>query len=562
MSAEARGARSGGEILAAALVRNGVTRAFCVPGESYLALLDALYDTPIKLTLCRNEGGAAMAAEAWGKLTGRPGIVMATRGPGAANASGGLHVGRQDSTPMILLLGQVARRWRHREAFQEIDFKAFFGEVAKWVAEIDDAARIPEYLSRAFHEATAGRPGPVVLGLPEDMLRERVVAADAEPFVEVETWPGLTQMARLQKLLWAAQRPLVVVGGSRWSEAAVAALTRFAERFDLPVACSFRRQALFDNEHRNYAGDLGIGPNPELVRRLAAADLLVLVGGRMSEIASSGYRHVAIPEPAQALVHVHPGAEELGRLYRPTLAINASPTAFAAMVEGLEPPVSIAWREATRAANAAYRAWSAPLANPGPVQLAEIVAWLRQRLPDDAIIANGAGNYAGWIHRFFRFRRYGTQLAPTSGTMGYGLPAAVAAKLFDPGRIVVCFAGDGCLQMSVQEFATAVQEGAAVIVVVVNNGIHGTIRMHQERDYPGRVIATDLVDPDFAALARAFGGHGERVETTADFAPAFERALESGKPAILELMVPAEAIAPGRTLSGIRAAAAATHPPG
>lgn len=544
--------RTGGQILADALVANGVDQAFCVPGESYLALLDALYDAPVRVTVCRNEGGAAMAAEAWGKLSGRPGIVMATRGPGATNASGGLHVGRQDSTPMILLLGQVARRWRDREAFQEIDFKAFFGEVAKWVAEIDDPARIPEYVSRAFHEATSGRPGPVVLGLPEDMLRESAAVVDPRPWSEVETWPGLTQMAQLQKLLWAARAPLVVLGGSRWNAAAVQSVRRFAERFELPVACSFRRQTLFDNDHPNYAGEVGISPNPALAERLRQADLLLLVGGRMSEMASSSYGHIAIPEPRQTLVHVHPGAEELGRLYRPTLAINASPTAFAAALEGVQQPNAIPWAGDAEKAHAAYRGWIAPVENPGPVQLSRIIAWLRDRLPEDAIITNGAGNYAGWVHRFFRYRRLGTQLAPTSGTMGYGLPAAIAAKLRHPERIVVCFAGDGCFQMNAQEFATAVQERAALIVVLVNNGIHGTIRMHQERDYPGRHIATDLVDPDFAALARACGGHGETVSSTEDFAPAFERALASGKPAIIDLAFSPEAITPTRTMTQIR----------
>jgi len=544
--------RTGGRILADALERNGVTRAFCVPGESYLALLDALYESPINVTTCRQEGGAAMAAEAWGKLTGRPGIVMATRGPGATNASAGLHIGRQDSTAMILLLGQVARHMREREAFQEINIRAFFGEVSKWVAEIDRAERIPEFVSRAFHEATSGRPGPVVLGLPEDMLREEAVVTDAEPWVQVETYPGLTQMARLQKMLWAAQRPLAILGGPRWSEGAVAGMRRFAERFDLPVACSFRRQTLFDNEHPNYAGDFGLGANPALAKRLRDADLVLLIGGRMSEMPSGGYSHIAIPEPGQTLVHVHPGAEELGRVYRPTLAINASPTAFVSALEGLEPPSEISWREETRQANAAFRAWTAPLKNPGPVQLSEIVAWLRDRLPDDAVIANGAGNYSGWVHRFFRYRRFGTQLAPTSGSMGYGMPAAIAAKLENPNRTVVAFAGDGCFQMTSQEFATAVQEKAAIVVIIVNNGIHGTIRMHQERDYPDRHIATDLVDPDFAALARAHGGHGETVTRTEDFAAAFNNALHAGKPAIIDLNFDPEAITPTRTMSEIR----------
>lgn len=544
--------RTGGEILAAQLRLNGVERAFCVPGESYLALLDALYDTDVKVTTCRQEGGAAMAAEAWGKLTGRPGIAMVTRGPGATNASAGLHVARQDSTPMILLVGQVGRHMRHREAFQEIDFRAFFGEVAKWTAEIDDAARIPEFVSRAFYEATSGRPGPVVLGLPEDMLRDTAEVADAEPWVQVETYPGLTQMAQLQKLLWSAKRPFVILGGSRWSEAAVGAVQRFAERFDLPVGTSLRRQMLFDHEHPNFAGDVGIGINPALAKRVREADVLLLVGGRMSEMPSSGYSLLAIPEPAQTLVHVHPGAEELARVYRPDLAINASPTAFAAALEGLQPPNAIGWSAETRAANEAYRAWSKPVTNPGPVQMSEVVAWLDERLPDDSILTAGAGNYTSWPQRFYRFRRYGTQLAPTSGSMGYGLPAAIAAKLRHPDRFVVCFAGDGCFQMTSQEFATAIQTGAAVIVVLVNNGIHGTIRMHQERDYPGRHIATSLAPLDFAAIARAYGGHGETVTRTEEFAPAFDRAAASGLPAIIDVKFDPEAITPTRTMSQIR----------
>ena len=544
--------RTGGQILADALVRNGVERAFCVPGESYLALLDALYQSPVAVNVFRQEGGAAMAAEAWGKLTGRPGIVMATRGPGATNASAGLHVGRQDSTPMILLLGQVARRMRGREAFQEIDAKNFFGEVAKWVEEIDSPQRIPEIVSRAFHQATSGRPGPVVLSLPEDVLRESAVVADAEPWAPVEASPDRRQMATLRDLLAAAKRPFVILGGSRWSEDAVAGVRRFAERFDLPVGCSLRRQMLFDHDHPNYAGDVGIGVNPALAQRIRQADVLLLIGGRMSEMASSGYTLIESPEPRQKLIHVHPGAEELGRVYRPTLAINASPTLFVAALDDLAPPDGFAWSAETRAANAAFRAWSTPTANVGPVQLGEVVTWLRGRLPNDAIVANGAGNYSGWVHRFFRFRGFGTQLAPTSGTMGYGLPAAIAAKLKFPERVVVAFAGDGCFQLTSQEFATAVQYQAAVIVVVVNNGVHGTIRMHQERDYPGRIIATDLVNPDFAALARAYGGHGETVASTEEFAPAFERAVASHKPAIIEVKFDSEAISTSTTLSAIR----------
>ena len=544
--------RTGGQILADALVRNGVERAFCVPGESYLALLDALYQSPVAVNVFRQEGGAAMAAEAWGKLTGRPGIVMATRGPGGANASAGLHIGRQDSTPMILLLGQVARHMRGREAFQEIDAKNFFGEVAKWVEEIDSPQRIPEIVSRAFHQATSGRPGPVVLSLPEDMLRESAVVGDAEPWTPIEAAPDPRQMAALRDLLAAAEQPFVILGGSRWNESAVAGVRRFAERFDLPIGCSFRRQMLFDHDHPNYAGDVGIGVNPALAQRIKEADVLLLVGGRMSEMASSGYTLIESPEPRQKLIHVHPGAEELGRVYRPTLAINASPTLFVAALDELVPPNRLRWSVETSVANAAFRAWSTPTANIGPVQLAEVVTWLRGRLPDDAIVANGAGNYSGWVHRFFRFRGFGTQLAPTSGTMGYGLPAAIAAKLKFPERVVIAFAGDGCFQLTSQEFATAVQYQAAVIVIVVNNGVHGTIRMHQERDYPGRTIATDLVNPDFAGLARAYGGHGETVASTEEFAPAFECALASRRPAIIEVKFDSEAISTSTTLSAIR----------
>jgi acetolactate synthase-1/2/3 large subunit len=407
-------------------------------------------------------------------------------------------------------------------------------------------------MQRAFATATAGRPGPVVVSLPEDMLRETSEVADAAPWSAVETHPGLSQMAQLQKMLWAAERPFVILGGSRWSEAAAANVQRFAERFELPVGPSFRRQSLFDNDHPNYAGDVGIGINPALAKRVHEADLLILIGGRMSEMPWAGYNLVDAPDKRQ-LIHVYPSADELGRAYHPTLAINASPIAFAAALDSLQPPHrDIVWRKRTRAANADFAAWTSPTRNPGPVQLAEIMAWLRTRLPDDAIVTNGAGNYAGWLGRFLRFRRFGTFLGPTSGSMGYGLPAAIAAKLRHPERMVVAFAGDGCFQLTSQEFGTAVQYGAAVLLVIVNNGLHGSIRMHQERDYPGRRIATDLVNPDFAALARAYGGHGETVERTDQFAPSFDRAVASGRPAIIDLKFDPEASRPGATLTEIR----------
>ncbi|BCP51848.1 thiamine pyrophosphate TPP-binding domain-containing protein [Kaistia sp. 32K] len=545
--------RTGGRLLVEALESNGVERVFCVPGESFLAVLDALHDSAIPVTVARHEGGAAMMADAWGKLSGRPGICFVTRGPGATNAAAGLHVAMQDSTPMILFVGQVGRSMREREAFQEIDYRRMFGDVVKWVAEIDQAARIPEFLSRAFHVATSGRPGPVVLALPEDMLRETAAVATVGASEPIETYPGLTQTAQLQKLLWKAERPLLVLGGSRWSDPAIASMQRFAERFDLPVGVSLRRQGLFDHEHPNFAGEVGIAINPALAKRVKETDLLILVGGRMSEMPSSGYTLLDIPEPRQTLVHVHGGSDELGRVYRPALAINATPNGFAAQLEAVHPPATIRWSAETRAANAAYRDWSDPKPrNVGGVEMGAVMRTLREVLPKDAVITNGAGNYANWVHRYHRFRGPKTQLAPTSGSMGYGLPAAVAAKLRFPERTVVAFAGDGCFQMTGQEFGTAVQEGAAILVVVVDNGMYGTIRAHQERNYPDRIEATKLTNPDFAALARAYGGHGETVERTEDFAPAFERAQASGKPAILHLKVDPEAISPSATIAEIR----------
>ena len=547
------GSRTGGEVLIDQLIAHGARQAFCVPGESYLAALDACYDRGFALTVCRQEGGAAMMAEAVGKFTGRPGICFTTRGPGATNASHGIHIARQDSSPLIMFVGQVARETRDREAFQEIDFRAVFGSLAKWATDIDDAARIPEIVSRAFHTATNGRPGPVVVALPEDMLTDRVVVPDGPAFEPVETWPGLSDMARLQKLLWAAERPILLLGGSRWSEAAWSAVARFAERFALPVATTFRRGHLFDALHPCYAGDLGIGPNPKLLARINAADLVIVLGGRMGEMPSQGYTLFDIPGPRQTFVHVHPAAEELGRLYRPHLAINAAPTAFAAALEGVQPPNEISWRDATKVAHEDYLAWTqAPSPQPGSVNLGEIMVWLREHLPPDAIICSGAGNFSAWIHRYYRFRRFVTHIGPASGSMGYGLPAAVAMKLINPQRTVVCVAGDGDFLMNGQEFATAVQYGLPFVVLVVDNGTYGTIRMHQEREYPGRVIATELKNPDFAAYARAFGGFGVAVEKTADFAAAYAEAERSGQPAIVHLKVDTEALTPTMSLTAIR----------
>ncbi|MET1413861.1 thiamine pyrophosphate-binding protein [Roseibium sp. HPY-6] len=548
--------KTGGELLVEALERHGAERVYCVPGESYLAVLDALHDASIPVTVCRQEGGAAMMADAHGKLTGKPGICMVTRGPGATNASAGVHVAAQDSTPMILFIGQIERGMREREAFQEVDYRQMFGGIAKWVAEIDHADRVPEFISRAFHVATSGRPGPVVLALPEDMLVERAVAPQPPAWQQVETHPGLTQMADLQKRLWAAERPIAILGGSRWSEDAVAAFTRFSERFNLPVACSFRRQMLFDNLHPNYAGDVGIGINPKLLARVKSSDLILLVGGRLSEMPSQSYSLLDIPAPGQQLVHVHPDPEELGRVYRPALSINASPTAFCKAAEGLQPPNEIKASGEAEQAHQDYLDWSGARPEiPGKLQMSMVMEWLEQNWPEDVICTNGAGNYATWLHRFHRFRRFGTQAAPTSGSMGYGLPAAVAAKLVRPQQEVVCFAGDGCLQMTMQEFGTACQDGANIIVLVIDNGMYGTIRMHQERTYPGRPSATKLVNPDFAALAQSYGAFGATVETTEDFGPAYEAARASGKPAILHLKLDPEAITPAASLSQIRIAA-------
>jgi acetolactate synthase-1/2/3 large subunit len=546
--------RTGARLLVDALAAQGVEVCFGVPGESYLAVLDALVDSSIDFVTCRQEGGAAMMAEAAGKLTGRPGICFVTRGPGAANAMAGVHVAQQDSTPMILFVGQIETGFRHREAFQEVDYRAVFGTMAKWVVEIDDAARVPELVARAFRVAMQGRPGPVVIALPEDMLVAEASVRDAPVGLPAETHPGPSDMATLRDLLRGAERPIALLGGGRWCDSAVRHMREAAEALELPVAVTFRRQMLFPADHRCFAGHLGIGPNPKLLAHIRESDLVVLIGGRLGEMASQSYELLGIPDPGVTLVHVHPDPEELGRVYQPTLAINASPSAFTAALARLE-DVEPGWRYWTEALQGEEQAWTnvAP-ANPGPVQMGEIMAFLRDRLPAESILTNGAGNYASWLHRFYRFTRYGTQLAPTSGSMGYGLPAALAAKRLKPEVPVVAFAGDGCFMMTCQEFATAVQHDLAVVVVVIDNGIYGTIRMHQEKHYPGRVSGTALTNPDFAAMAKSFGGHAETVRETADFAPAFERALASGRPALVHVLLDPEAITPTTTLAAIRAA--------
>ena len=549
-------ARTGGQLIVDQLVAQGVEHVFCVPGESFLAVLDALVDVNINVTVCRQEGGATMMADAHGKLTGRPGICMVTRGPGASNAMAGIHIAKQDSTPLILFVGQIERGMREREAFQEMDYRAVFGQAAKWATEIDDPARVPEIVSRAFHVAMSGRPGPVVVALPEDMLVETAEVADA-PFVSaVDSAPAAGQMAELAERLAAAKSPVAILGGARWTPQAVSQFAEFALRHRLPVAASFRRQMLIDHEHPCYIGDVGLGLNPDLLKRIQSADLLLLVGGRMSEIPSQAYTLLDIPVPKQTLVHIHPDTNELGRVYAPAMAINASPAAFASELSALAAPAQTPWGDETDRLHQSYLSWSdaSKVTVPGELQMSGVMAHLQAVLPDDAIIANGAGNYATWVHRFRRFKQFGTQLAPTSGSMGYGLPAAVGAKRLEPEKLVVCFAGDGCFLMHGQEFATAVQYELPIIVLIVDNGMYGTIRMHQEKNYPGRISATHLKNPDFAAYAVAFGGHGERVEKTADFPAAWDRAVQSGKPAIIHLITDPEAITPTTTIAKLRAA--------
>ena len=546
--------RSGAQVLIDQLRIHGADTIFGVPGESYLAALDALYAqrNSLRYVICRQEGGAANMAEAYGKLTGKPGICFVTRGPGATHASIGLHTGFQDSTPMILLVGQVARDQVDREAFQEIDYRRMFGQMAKWVAQIEDARRIPELVSQAFHRAVNGRPGPVVLALPEDMLTDEVEVADAGPYKVARGAPSADDMATLRKLLDEAQQPMVILGGGGWTAEACADIRAFIEANNLPVTTAFRNQDLIDNRHPNFVGDLGVGASPPLAERIKSCDLIVAIGPRLGEATTAGYTLLEIPVPRQKLVHIHAGAEELGRVFQATLPINSGMANFARAAKAMKPVDGGRWKTHVEQGRAAYLENIEPNEQPGSVNMTEVIGWLNKRLPDDVIVTNGAGNYAAFLHRFFQYRGFRTQLAPTSGAMGYGVPAAVAAKIVQPHRMVVSFAGDGCFLMNGQEFATAVQHGANVVIVVVDNGMYGTIRMHQEREYPTRVHGTELRNPDFAAYARAFGGHGETVERTADFAPAFERAVAAGKPAIIHVKVDPEALTSRITLSKLR----------
>ncbi len=546
--------RHGGKILVDQLEAQGASAAFTVPGESFLAALDGLHDSNrIKTVICRQEGGAAMMAEAWGKVKGEPGICMVTRGPGAANAMAGLHIAQQDSTPMIMFLGLPGAKHEDREAFQEIETKSLFGSFVKWAAVIRDTDRIPEYVSRAYHTSMNGRPGPVVLGLPEDMLSAAGEAADAKPAKFAVPSASASDETAVAAAFAKAQRPLVIIGGPGWSRDIQKKVEAFADRFDLPVAAAFRFQDYMDNRHRCYVGHAGIGLDAKLADAVRNADLLLVIGARLGEMTTSGYTLIDIPNPKSFLIHVHPSGNELGSVYSPDLPINATAASFADLLGRLPTPASKPWSAHRQALRASYEAYVKPVATPGAVQLEQVVKIVSDMLPEDGIVTNGAGNYAAFVHRYTQYKGYRSCLAPTSGSMGYGLPAAIAAKLADPTRTVINFAGDGCFMMTGQELATAVQYGLGVVTIVVNNGMYGTIRAHQERQYPDRVSGTTLVNPDFAAYARAFGAHGETVERTEDFRPAFERALASNKAAIIEVKTEQEALTPRQTLSEIRA---------
>ncbi len=544
--------RSGGRILAEALRIHGVDRIFCVPGESYLDVLDALFDLPeIQIVVAKHEGAAANMAEADGRLTGRPGICFVTRGPGATHASVGVHSAFQSSTPMILFVGQVKRGVRGREAFQEVDFQEMFAPLAKWAAEIEDPKRIPEFILRAFECATSGRPGPVVLSLPEDVLAEKCSVSNSARFLPLQATPSVSDLSAFHLELARSKRPLLILGGSGWSEKSCGELQAFVEKSELPVLASFRRQDLFDNEHYCYAGHLSLGLPQFLTKRIRSADLIIALGTRLGDVTTNGYSVLEPPRIPQRLVHIHADPNELNRVYQADLPINSGSFQFAASLSTLPPIVNPTWSSWTQEAHQEYLQFSkVPATVPASgVNLAEVVSHLSKRLSPDDMVCNGAGNYAVWVHRFYKYRRVGTELAPISGAMGYGLPAAIAAKLRFPKRITVCFAGDGCFLMYPQELGTALQNNAAIIVIVVNNGMYGTIRMHQENRFPGRISATNLQSPNFVTLAQAFGAYAEKVESTDDFAAAFERAVESQRPALLELCVDKNQITPDRTLA-------------
>ena len=546
--------RNGGQLLVACLKSLGARTAYGVPGESYLAVLDALHDTKGELdfVLCRNEGGAGFMAAAHGKLTGQPGICMVTRGPGASNASIGVHTARQDSSPMILFVGQVATDQRDREAFQEVNYRQFHGSIAKWAVEIDQVWRIPELVSRAWATALSGRPGPVVVALPEDMLTSLTDVAPCDPVVIPEAAPAPATITALEGELANAQRPLIIAGGGGWSEDGARALQGFAEANDIPVLVAFRSQDLIDNLSDVYAGDAGVGMFPQTRQLIAGADLIIAVNIRFGEMVADAWSLLDVPNPAKRIVHVHASDAEIGKIYAANVPIHSGPNNFSRAVENL--PVNGNWASWREQARAGYLAYVDAPAQPGSVDMVEVMAHLRDVLPDDVIITNGAGNFATWPGRFLRYGPKQRLLAPQSGSMGYGVPAAIAAKVNHRDRLVVCFAGDGDFQMNCQELGSARQANAQPVILIVNNGTYGTIRMHQEKTYPERVSGTAIENPDFVMLARAYGFHGERVETMADFAAAFERACGSGTGAVLDLNVSAESLSPRQTLSQMRQA--------
>jgi acetolactate synthase-1/2/3 large subunit len=551
--------RTGGRLLVDALRSQGVDMVFAVAGESYLEVIDALYDArnEIQLITCRHEAGAAHMAEAYGKLTGKPGVVMVTRGPGACHAAIGIHSAHQNSTPVVMFVGQVDRDHAEREAFQEVDYRRMFGVMTKWTAQIDHAFRIPELVGRAFQTAVAGRPGPVVLALPEDMQRDEASVEDVAHYDVIRPHPGAARMAELRTLLAQAKRPMMLVGGGGWSPEASAAIKNFAEANRIPVCCSFRRQDIFDNDSPSFSGDLSTAPNPPLVKRVKECDLFLVVGSRLDEIATQRYTLIDLPNPKQMLIHVHPDAELLGSVFRPKLAIQSGMREFAEAAAAL-PAVDWRAREAWwKAARKDFEDGQVPAPYAGDLDLGACMVWLRDRLPKDAIVALDAGNFSGWPMRFLRWRSPRTQLGPQAGAMGAGVPGAIAAKLIHPGRIVVGFCGDGGFMMNAQELATAVHHRANAVILVFDNGMYGTIRMHQERDHPGRTHATALTNPDFAGMAKSYGAHGEAVWKTAEFQPAFERALASGKPAILHLKMDPDVITTRTTLTAMRKAAEA-----
>ncbi len=554
---QASNTRTGGQLVARALIEQGVDTVFCVPGESYLDVLDALYEEAgVKVVACRHEGAAGFMTEAHGKLTGKPGVCLVTRGPGATNVSIGVHTAFQDSTPMIVLVGQVGNDMVEREAFQEIDYRRMFGEFTKWVAQIDDAARVPEYLARAFSVALSGRPGPVVLALPEDMLSQLVpVAQLPAPLAVVAptpAYPSPAALAQMQQLLADASQPLMIVGGSGWTDEGLLGLERFAKANALPVACSFRRQDLYDNTDDLYVGEVGIGINPELAQAIKDADVILAVGARLGEMVTSGYTLLQVPSPKQKLVHVLPAAEELGRVYQPAVRVQADLNAFAISASELAPVAGAGWQAWGNGLRERYLRYTVPPAIDARLDPAKVILAMREQLGPDAVITNGAGNYSAWAHRYYRFRQPRTQLAPTSGAMGYGVPAAVAAALRHPERQVVCLAGDGCFLMTSQELATVRAHGLRIVFIVFNNGMYGTIRMHQENRFPGRTIGTDLCNPDFVAYAQAFGLQAERVEDDAQIAPALERALAAPGSTLIELVIDPETLTPRATLSALR----------